>query len=423
MIVFTLGLPGSASTWLQNVVAALMARSRPGAVALFAETSERFGAEIPAGTADVALKAHSLDRALARIVELGGAAVIVTVRDPRDGVVSLVERFGRPWLDTIRDMGRSLATIGTLAQSAPLMVLRYEDGFAEDPATVGAVAARIGLPAPYNLVAEIARDLSHDGIRKAVAAAPYTPPADGMAGGVFLTVAGAETRWHRGHVGDGQAGKWETRVPEPWRSALNGCFDPFVRDPVSPPDGPVRWDPVLFSQPGGGDGPREWELSGSPRMLAFGPYINLPTGRWTFAMGVESAGLGDGAAPLPLRRPGGRRDRRNGIRGGRRRAGDGVPRGRPRASRRTPGVPTGAARARGGRDGPPAGSDGHAGGGGVSPSLPRREARGGPEIGNAVATRVACPALRHLPGAAALDYGRGPGTGRGVTHGGQAGQG
>ncbi len=86
-----------------------------------------------------------------------GARVLISVRDPRDAAVSMAQRFAAPLAHTVRwlvDDCNRLLRLPPYGSS----LLRYEDRFFEDPATIKGLAYTLGLrPTPAIVAAIFAR--------------------------------------------------------------------------------------------------------------------------------------------------------------------------------------------------------------------------------------------------------------------------
>jgi hypothetical protein len=90
------------------------------------------------------LKTHHIKRDLLLLIAAGAAKAIVPMRDPRDCVVSLMQRFHRSFDTALRDVSSSLAHIDAIP-SRGVLALRYEDRFAEKRETILKIAAFLGV--------------------------------------------------------------------------------------------------------------------------------------------------------------------------------------------------------------------------------------------------------------------------------------
>jgi hypothetical protein len=133
-----------------------------------------------------------------------GDPVVITVRDPCDAVVSLMERFPSKGFDeALKDVAYSAERLLTVADGlhdAP--VFRYEDGFVGAVETFDQVAGMLGVAPGAESRATILAELSSDAVRETIGQLEAAGVIRGEA------VWDMETHWHAGHVGDGRIGKW-----------------------------------------------------------------------------------------------------------------------------------------------------------------------------------------------------------------------
>ncbi|MDA8252458.1 MAG: hypothetical protein M0Z28_25270 [Rhodospirillales bacterium] len=228
LLTLTLGLHGSASTWAYNVAREAMAWAcgADGVAACFADSP----AELLAGTRAlgrrVVCKTHGFP-GLDVLAHLTQARLVATVRDPRDAVVSLMERFAAPLSVAVRGVAQDCQYAAWCAAAGHLL-LRYEDRFFDDPGTVSRLAAHLGLALPAVEGARIFADWRTERVR-AFAASVAALPAERLvrAGDTFLF--DRLTQVHHTHVGDGRIGKWRERLDPVAQAELSRLFAPFLQ--------------------------------------------------------------------------------------------------------------------------------------------------------------------------------------------------
>lgn len=205
-VVIAAGLVGSGSTWAYNAIRLLL-EDVPEAAPLHCGFADRLGdlpePREPPGA--MLIKTHQPDRAMRILAGAAAAPVVLTVRDPRDACVSMMQRFGTGFDEMRPIVAMSADGVLRLAMARPALVLRYEDGFTRAAGTVARIAAFLGLRVAQERIETITESLLPDrvaaGIAGMVAAGRFGPaPAPHMADPV--------TQWHPGHVGDGRTGKW-----------------------------------------------------------------------------------------------------------------------------------------------------------------------------------------------------------------------
>ena len=205
-VVIAAGLYGSASTWAFNAIRLLL-EAAPGAAPVHGGFADQL-AELPepqATPGSVVIKTHRPDRAMRLFARATAAPVVLTVRDPRDAIVSMMQRFGVSFADQRPHIVASAHLVVALASQRPRLVLRYEDGFSRSEETVRRIAGFLGLRVPPERIGEIAASLMPDRVAADLAgmakAGAFGETPDPLA-------ADPVTQWHHGHVGDGRSGKW-----------------------------------------------------------------------------------------------------------------------------------------------------------------------------------------------------------------------
>jgi hypothetical protein len=235
--VITLGIHGSASTWVFNVARELLvARFGADAVhpchALRAEDL-RDAAGHPAR--HVVAKTHGWP-AVAGFAKEWDARLLVSVRDPRDAVLSVMQRFGESFDRSVRGVAQDCrAALACAAAGFP--VLRYEDRFFEKPAAVPAIAGYLGLTVTQGEAARIFADYSTDAVRRFAAGVAALPPArvDGQGGFRFDRL----TQITNTHIGDGRVGKWRDQLDPQQQVAAAEFLGPFLAPFGYAPAGPA----------------------------------------------------------------------------------------------------------------------------------------------------------------------------------------
>ncbi|MBW8270019.1 sulfotransferase domain-containing protein [Caldovatus aquaticus] len=207
------GQYGSGSTWVFNAVRGLLAQATGrGEIPGFYADSLRDLPEFTRVGAPLVVKAHRPDRSLRLLGALYGAPMVVSVRDPRDAVVSMAQRFGEPVPDCARAVAESARHLVLLLAQPRVLVLRYEDRFTAADGTVARLAAFLGLAVSEASCAQIAAGLTPERVRATVAALEQ---AGVYGAGPDPRRHDPATLWHARHVGDGRVGKHrEALAPE-----------------------------------------------------------------------------------------------------------------------------------------------------------------------------------------------------------------
>ena len=216
-LVACIGLKSSGSTWLYNVIAQLLkaqetqkARRSPsrkapaGVMQFYADSVESF----PAKTEDashIVVKAHVPSRSLEFLLNFNRAVVLLTVRDPRDSVTSVLQRFGHRFDDALREIAQGSEWLTRFAKTYHPPVLRYEDRFYEREDTVVEIARILNLRIPTVTLRRVFDTHTSAAVKRRIRALEKkgafgkTPHPDNFH---------PTSHWHPGHVGDLAIGKY-----------------------------------------------------------------------------------------------------------------------------------------------------------------------------------------------------------------------
>ncbi len=223
----TLGVHGSASTWVYNVARELLAEAlgADAVVGCFANSINDVLAERASIGRHLVCKAHGWP-GLDVFVHLTGAAVVLSVRDPRDAVLSLMRRFNSPFEVCARGVAQDCRyALWCAALGHP--VLRYEDRFFDDPAAVRRLARQLGVAVGDAAIARIFSAYGTEAVRKFAAAVPSLP-ADRIVGDGKGLLFDRVTQIHHTHIGDGHAGKWREQATPHQQAELTRAYAEFI---------------------------------------------------------------------------------------------------------------------------------------------------------------------------------------------------
>ena len=224
--VLTAGLHGSASTWVFNVARELMGAAY-GVDSVHpchaAKPADLDAAILPPGRHIVA-KTHGWP-GLAAFAQAWPGRLVLSVRDPRDAVVSLMERFGETFERSAQGVTHDCKAAMECAQ-AGFAVLRYEDRFFDNAVTVDRLAAYLGLTVPDAELARIFAAYRTESVREFAAGVKALPPERQQGEGDFRF--DRLTQITHNHIGNAQAGKWRERLDTGQRAALTQHFRPFL---------------------------------------------------------------------------------------------------------------------------------------------------------------------------------------------------
>jgi len=215
--VATVGLHGSASTWVFNVVRELMtaALGAEAVVAVYGDDVRGLLADHDLHGRHLVLKSHHGGPGWDSLVWLARPAIFVSIRDPRDAAISLRQRFGTNLTDAARGIAQDCRRVEQCADAGH-PVLRYEDRFFEDAALPGRIAEQLGLAVAPDVLQAIFESYS------TVAAKALAATIDEQ------TAFDPVTQIHRRHIGDGHVGKWRDLLDADSGMEITRYFSPFL---------------------------------------------------------------------------------------------------------------------------------------------------------------------------------------------------
>ena len=225
-IVATVGLHGSASTWVFNVARELLvdAAGEAGVLAIYADQAGEVPEVAARAGRHVVLKSHQGSDGLDALLAREAAVILLSVRDPRDAVLSMVQRFHEPVAHAAHALARDCARVIRLAEAGH-PVLRYEDRFFADPATVARLAVQLGVTPGAAAREAIFARYTTDSVRAFTRAVPDLPP-ERLARDARV-VFDRVTQIHHTHIGDARTGKWR-ELPGNLPAELTGFFAPVL---------------------------------------------------------------------------------------------------------------------------------------------------------------------------------------------------
>ena len=157
---------------------------------------------------DLVVKSHYADAGMLGYVAANGAKCVLTVRDPRDCIVSTMERFNESFDQTFVNVKASCDAMMRFMELDALL-FRYEDGFAQSPQVLARLKNHL-VPEVEVDLAEIAQMHSKESIKQFIGSFDQMEP--GRLGKIGGDMFDSVTHWHSNHFGDGMSNKWRTRL-------------------------------------------------------------------------------------------------------------------------------------------------------------------------------------------------------------------
>lgn len=212
------GAKSSASTWLYNVVAEILRRRSEAEAWSYARSDDRpthaslyvkqFYADSPESFPrfdrhwdTLVIQTQQPSMSLSAFAARAEFQVVMTIREPRDAIASLMKRFGFSFSSAFELVASGNTQIVDLFRRSTPLVLRFEDRFYDREMTIAAVAEFLGVELPDHLIREIFSVLTREQVAMKI---------DEMRReGVFGVLRhDPQTRWQIGHVGEIAIGQY-----------------------------------------------------------------------------------------------------------------------------------------------------------------------------------------------------------------------
>jgi len=201
------GLHGSGSTWMFNLVREIYRTEGVEFVSCHRESKAKWPLE-GLGSRRLVVKSHNPMADLQSFIANSSEPVVITVRDPRDAVVSMMQRFpdssAADFNEALKAVALSAQSLVALSRLRDIPVFRYEDGFIGSVETFDRIAALLGTRPPKDHRTEILAGLTQEAVKRKI--------SDLEAAGAIRgeEVWDRESQWHANHVGDGKVGKFNS---------------------------------------------------------------------------------------------------------------------------------------------------------------------------------------------------------------------
>jgi hypothetical protein len=170
-------------------------------------------------------KLHQADASWERFAVLSRARVVLTLRDPRDAALSLMQRFGVDFEMACQAVSVALRRVME-GRAADYPVLRYEDRFFDTPQSVKAIAHYMGIALNDRDVSRIFGTYTTEQVRAFGLALDQLPPERVKTG--LQTSYDEVTQIHRLHIGDQRVGKWRDLLSHEQRLNVNKRFATYL---------------------------------------------------------------------------------------------------------------------------------------------------------------------------------------------------
>lgn len=206
-LVICAGLPRSGSTWLYNAALKLL-RLRGAATGIYSDTVPGNLATLMVRDACVVVKCHAPDDNLIALARMANAPVVLSVRDPRDCLVSFQSAFMADREGALFQLSRSGSALLKLDGYSPRLLVKYEDSN-DQVQTIAAMASLLSVQADSAAIQAIAEELSPSAVRSSVESWEEDGTLDPERPHEVWT---EESHWHANHCQDGQVGKYSRQL-------------------------------------------------------------------------------------------------------------------------------------------------------------------------------------------------------------------
>jgi hypothetical protein len=265
MVFFSIGLPSRLAEWCDALIVRLVGDCFGSTEAVSVNGLEELAAAvIRMQSAHLVVGSRQpVPRLQAEILQCG-RPFLVALGDPRGALRNLVEQGITDLANATRAVASGCAAMLTINQGAHALVLTSED--ARDlPAVAAAIARHFEIPIDADEVAALVEQLP--GIEREEA-----------------------DSW-----------SWWDGLSEREQATITGAIDPYIAHFAGDDLERLVWEPELFYLSEEPIGPalvaatRPVDLTGRPRIVVYGPFINLPPGAWStdvvLGFSAEAAGL------------------------------------------------------------------------------------------------------------------------------------
>ena len=208
-----LGMYASASTWTFNLVQQIVASLQPERPVLARFVADELPSPEQAASRTVVVKTHAAT-AYAELAQRA-TAIIITIRDPRDAIASLLTHNHPPFDVALNVTEATAGMCGHFMSDPRALLLKFEDRFFDDPATVDRIAARIPGVLSAADSARIFAGLRREAVDAFIAGIETLPSAETA----FDEITGKWdthdqiTGWHKHHAGrSAEIGRWRREL-------------------------------------------------------------------------------------------------------------------------------------------------------------------------------------------------------------------
>ncbi len=218
----------SGSTWLFNAARAVAAVLDPTLPVAGRWAGGMKELKNLAGGAQV-VKTHELTPAAGKFLRAQADVILISLRDPRDAVTSLMQHMGEDFAQALRRVEISAQFAARHAGDARARLFSYESGFTETPAAFDDLAAALGGILTAAQRQALFDSTRRDKIEEKISRLAELPTAWRNPGtGDLLD---RDTQWHRHHAGrNGEIGRWRQALAPGEVAVIERSLADFMRN-------------------------------------------------------------------------------------------------------------------------------------------------------------------------------------------------
>lgn len=273
MIISTLGVYSSGSTWVFNIVRRLLKQRGGEVFSMFSEQGHDLLSCSNGGMDAIVTKSHHFDLDFMRILGISNSKIIMSVRDPRDCVVSLMQRFGLNDSDAIFRVSRSSSVVAMVRKQLNNMTFFYEDNYFSNKNTIASIAEFLEIQISSEMIEDIYSEYQSEKLSCMIKGR--------FEDGTSNIDYDNDTHWHPGHIGDGKIGKWKDELSDFAAQSIYDAIHPLCYQEFKAGSSLI-WSTYFFKYTDDRsfhDG-HVIETGTDDQLRIYGPYLYLPAGRW-----------------------------------------------------------------------------------------------------------------------------------------------
>jgi len=199
-MIWCLGVYGSASTWTFNAVRLMHEAVLPAGQVHTHFLQAQAARELFGAPGCHIVKTHELtEPATAELLLERAARIVITVRDPRDAVTSLMRAHGQDFETALSLVEKATRLCARAASQPSATLLHYESAFFQRPETMPALASASGLSLPEAAATRIFNSLTRSEVETYIATLPRR--RDVLVNKDKSDYLDPKTHWHTHHAG------------------------------------------------------------------------------------------------------------------------------------------------------------------------------------------------------------------------------